>query len=872
MSEAKSVADMTRGEKVCAFIENYCTVPEGDLVGRLMKLEPFQRDWLLDVYDNPHGTRLAILSIGKKNGKGLALDTPIPTPRGWTTMGALREGDTVFDETGAPCRVTYESPVHIGLRCWRLVFSDGTSVVADENHRWITRHRPWESGKRFARPVERMVTTPEIAASVDLGNGEHNHGIRIAGALQTQDVALPLDPYLLGCWLGDGDCGAARLTCGEQDLGHFVRAVGDGLACVPGVAPDKGTTSRIRMSSGRGGRRCDKFQSGLRQLGMLERKQVPAAYLWAGTAQRRALLQGLMDTDGTVTRTGRSGAIACSFANCDEGIARAVLFLVRSLGMKARMRSRPAMLRGRQVNTVREIQFTAYREDAPFRLARKLERLKPRPAKATRAGTVRIVSCEPVESVPTKCIVVDSSSHQFLCGEGHTPTHNTPLIAALVLAHLAGPEARTNSQIVSGAMSQIQASTVFKYAWKMVQASRKLQALVRVQPSLKTLQGLAANVEYRAISRQKKTAHGIAPVLAILDELGQLRGPQDDFVEAIETALGAYDDSMLIVISTQAASDADLLSTWIDDQIRSPSPTTVCHVHAAKAVDCDVLDEVAWREANPALGIFRSEKDLRTLAEKASRMPAFEGAFRNLNLNQRVAQERLAFAPSVWRLGAGTVDRARFLDGRPVHVGLDLSARTDLTAAVAACEDDEGNVHMLPFCYTPESGLEDRARRDRAPYDVWVRERKLFAVPGFTIDYDWLCADLLIKLLGMNIASVQFDRWRIDVLKAAAERTRFARMVAEWQEVGQGYRDLSPRLEAFEAALLGGRLRHGGHPLLTMGAANAIAVSDPAGARKLDKSRSTQRIDPLVAAIMACFPALPEGRLTQEIDVLALVA
>ena len=333
----------------------------------------------------------------------------------------------------------------------------------------------------------------------------------------------------------------------------------------------------------------------------------------------------------------------------------------------------------------------------------------------------------------------------------------TPLIAALVLAHVAGPEARTNSQIVSGAMSQTQAATVFKYARKMVQASPKLQALVRVQPSLKQLQGLAANVEYRAISRQKKTAHGIAPVLAIIDELGQVKGPQDDFVEAIETALGAYDDSMLIIISTQAASDADLLSTWIDDQILNPSPTTVCHVHTAKAADCDVLDEVAWRESNPALGIFRSEKDLRTLAQKASRMPSFEASFRNLNLNQRVAQERLAFAPSVWRHGAGPINRALFTDGRPVHVGLDLSARTDLTAAVAATADDEDNVHLLPICYTPLTGLEDRARRDRAPYDVWVKARQLRAVPGSSIDYDWVCSDLLIAFLGMNIVSVQFD-------------------------------------------------------------------------------------------------------------------
>ena len=190
---------------------------------------------------------------------------------------------------------------------------------------------------------------------------------------------------------------------------------------------------------------------------------------------------------------------------------------------------------------------------------------------------------------------------------------------------------------------------------------------------------------------------------------------------------------------------------------------------------------------------------------------------------------------------------------------------------MAATEDDDGRVLLLPFCYTPLSGLEERARRDRAPYDVWVKQGVLRAVPGASIDYDWMCEDLVIQLEGMLISSVQFDRWRIDVMKAAALRTGFSLLVASWQEVGQGFRDMSPRLEAFESALLGGRLRHGNHPLLKMGAANAIAVRDPAGARKLDKSKSTQRIDPLVAALMACFPALPEGRLTQSVDVMAMV-
>ena len=444
----------------------------------------------------------------------------------------------------------------------------------------------------------------------------------------------------------------------------------------------------------------------------------------------------------------------------------------------------------------------------------------------------------------------------------------TALIAALVLVHLVGPEARRNAQIVSGAMSRDQAAIVYDMAWKILQLSPRLLPLVRPAATIKRLVGLPMNTEYQALAAEGKTAHGKSPALAILDEVGQIRGPTDPFVEAITTSQGAHAAPLLIVISTQAPSDADLLSLWIDDALRTDDPHTVCHLYTAPE-GCDVMDESAWAAANPAT--FRQRADLQRQAEKAKRIPAQEAGFRNLCLNQRVAQERLAFAPSVWRGGAGEIDLSIFRDGRSVHVGLDLSMRTDLTAAVAAALDDDGVVHVLPFVYTPEAGLEERARRDRAPYDVWVRAGQLRTVPGASVDYDWLCDDLKLELAGMNIASFEFDRWRIDVLKAAAERTGLMEIVGLWSPVGQGFKDFSPRLEAFESALLGGRMRHGAHPLLTMGAANAIAVKDPAGSRKLDKAKSTQRIDPLVAAVMACFPALPEGSLGQDIDPLAMV-
>ena len=170
----------------------------------------------------------------------------------------------------------------------------------------------------------------------------------------------------------------------------------------------------------------------------------------------------------------------------------------------------------------------------------------------------------------------------------------TGLIAGLLLAHLVGPEAKQNAQLVSGAMSRDQAALVFNLAAKMVTLSAELSKLVRIVPSGKRLIGLPMATEYRALAADGRTAHGLSPLLAILDEVGQVRGPQSDFIDAIVTSQGAHANPLLIVISTQAATDADLLSVWIDDA--RADARTVCHLHAAPA-GADLLDEGAWRAA-----------------------------------------------------------------------------------------------------------------------------------------------------------------------------------------------------------------------------------------------------------------------------------
>ena len=202
-----------------------------------------------------------------------------------------------------------------------------------------------------------------------------------------------------------------------------------------------------------------------------------------------------------------------------------------------------------------------------------------------------------------------------------------------------------------------------------------------------------------------------------------------------------------------------------------------------------------------------------------------------------------------------------------------MSLRTDLTACVAAYQNPETlEIHLEPHCFTPLTGLPQRQIRDKVPYDAWIRDGYLIGVPGPIISLEWVADYCRTVFEGCQIKSVEYDRYRIELFQAAADAQGFTGMVAEWVPVGQGFVSMAPRVEAFEAEALAGRIRHGGHPLLNAAFSTAITAHDAAGNRKLDKSKSTHRIDPAVAALMAVFP-LSDGFQQQErIDVEAMIA
>jgi phage terminase large subunit-like protein len=237
------------------------------------------------------------------------------------------------------------------------------------------------------------------------------------------------------------------------------------------------------------------------------------------------------------------------------------------------------------------------------------------------------------------------------------------------------------------------------------------------------------------------------------------------------------------------------------------------------------------------------------MAEDARRMPSREPEFRNLILNQRVEMNSPFISRSVWQGCNGEVSEW----GREeVYSGLDLSATSDLTAHVPIAWVEDA-WEIMPTFWLPGEGLREKSRSDRVPYDVWHREGHLLTTPGRSVEYEWVARELYEFDKTYNWVKCAFDRWAFKHLKPWLIKAGFTeeRLEELFVEFGQGFVSMSPALRDTEAALLEGKVRHGGHPVLTMCAANAVVTTDPAGNRKLNKAKSATRIDGMVALAMA---------------------
>jgi phage terminase large subunit-like protein len=421
----------------------------------------------------------------------------------------------------------------------------------------------------------------------------------------------------------------------------------------------------------------------------------------------------------------------------------------------------------------------------------------------------------------------------------------TQLAAGMALCHLCGPEAESRGEVYSCANDRAQAAKIYYEMLAMLNESDYLRARCNAVHFHREITDLVTGSVYRALSREAKTKMGLSPSFCIYDELGMAL--DDELYRAMDSAMGAREEPLMMIISTQAADDFAPLSRLIDYGLRVNAKeledqSFYLSLHATPEED-DPWSEAAWKKANPALGDFRSLEDVERLARQAHRMPAQEASFRNLILNQRVAAGKHLIERSVWNKCAG---QPQIPDGAKVYAAVDLGSTKDMSALILVHQDINNIFHVQPHFWLP-GDLQARSDEDRMPYAQWAKEDLLMPAGEATDP-----AMIALKVAELNgryrIMSLAFDRWRITELKRELDKIGCPVTLVEH---GQGYKDMSPAVDVVERLVEQQRIRHGGHPILNMNLTSAVVTRDAAGNRKLDKARSTGRIDGLVAMCMA---------------------
>lgn len=358
----------------------------------------------------------------KGHGKAEVLTAELPTPEGWTTVGEVSEGDRLIGSDGRPVEVLQVHPV-IRDRAYRVEFSDGSSSVFHGEHLFtvgefvgrgkrrqvtLSVEDMLEKGLMFDRPL----TTGKTKA---VKGGVSRFALPESPGWELPEMDLPVDPYVLGYWLGDGDSDCARFTVGDQDFDAFLENMA-ALGFTEPHSTKQGGRAAARVNFPKTG-----LSKAIRSLNVLGNKHIPALYLRASREQRLAILQGLMDSDGSIDKRGRA-----EFCGCNETLVSGFVELLRTLGIRGNVCESDAVLNGRAVGRRWRVAFTP--RLPVFRLARKAERI----CESDRLPFPRVIrSIVPVEETDMRCITVDAEDGLYLTGRTMVVTHNSPLMGAI---------------------------------------------------------------------------------------------------------------------------------------------------------------------------------------------------------------------------------------------------------------------------------------------------------------------------------------------------------------------------------------------------------------------------------------------------------
>ena len=385
------------------FAKNYVKIVTLDYGLQPFKMYKFQEKLVKRFHNN----RFNICKMPRQTGKALALNTPIPTPTGWTTMGDLKVGDVILSPSGDSVSVTMKTETMYNHDCYKLYFDNGEEIVADANHLWEVDSSYWRTEKR-------VITSQEIYDKYE-SKVQNKRGKGVQGSLYVNKSkpinfiknSLDIDPYLLGVWLGDGYSSDGRIIAHKDDYEYYKTKLD--------VENEREDGNCIRF-------KVKDFRLKLKLQNLLKNKHIPQNYLRSSYEDRLELLRGLMDTDGSVTKNTRS----FEFYQKNYDLILQVVELLATLGIKSNIRHKKI-----KDNYYHTVSFTT--KEQVFNLQRKLNNVDTQRTTRIQENRHYIHKIEKVDSVPVACIQVDSEDHLFLCGNTFIPTHNSTTVVSYLL-------------------------------------------------------------------------------------------------------------------------------------------------------------------------------------------------------------------------------------------------------------------------------------------------------------------------------------------------------------------------------------------------------------------------------------------------------
>lgn len=835
--------DKEKADRAVAFIENLCHT-KGKWAGKPFLLLPWQEQIVRDLFgivkeDGKRQFLTAYIEIPKKNGKQLALDTPIPTPDGWKTMGTLAVGDCVFDERGKPCYVVAKSLVDDTEQAYELVFRDGGRIVAGERHLWDveyihgkTRAKRWTTGEIYRRTRQYRETFSDNRSIIRIPVNEPLH---------LPEANLPVDPYLYGYWLGNGCATKPEITVRDCDVDDLISFIPYPL--------------HNRYPQTCGGSEILVYKE-LKNILVphFREKVIWPEYLRSSEHQRWELLQGLMDSDGCVSDVkGQS-----IYVSTIRQLAESVQELLWTLGIKNSLTTCPSTRYGEPTGEILyQIRFTAFTDQPVSKLHRKSIRRQER-VKQTRSCFHYLKEIRMLDyKVKMQCIQVDSPSHCYLAGRNMVKTHNSELAAAIAL-YLLYADNEPSAEVYGAACDRNQASIVFDVARQMVEMSPALLRRSKIRSAGKRIINYRNAGFYQVLSAETGTKHGLNVSGLVFDEIHAQ--PNRKLYDVLTKGSGDAREQPLFFIITTAGNDKnsicyELHTKALDLMAGRKKDYTFYPVVYGLEGEADWTDEANWYKANPSLGHTIQIDRVREAYRNAVENPAEENVFKQLRLNIWTSASIRWIPEQVYDKGNLPIDRD-FLRGRMCYGGLDLSSTSDITALVLAFpprSDDEKYI-LLPFFWLPEDTLELRCRRDHVLYDVWQKQGFIQTTEGNVIHYGFI--EKFIERLGetYHIREIAYDRWNATQMVQNLEDMGFTIV-----PFGQGFKDMSPPSKELFKLLMEGNIIHGGNPVLKWMAGNVVMRQDPAGNIKPDKEKSVEKIDGIVASIMALDRCIRNG-------------